>query len=64
MVVIVKRSSTAVAFVGLSFHKLHNEAIIIIIIFFDRITSCRVATNLENLENSGNMKNCENLREI
>ena len=27
-------------------------------IFFDR-----VATNLENLENSGNLKNCENLRE-
>ena len=23
----------------------------------------RVATNLENMENSGNLKNCENLRE-
>ena len=26
-------------------------------------TSYRVATNLENVENSGNLKNCENLRE-
>ena len=25
--------------------------------------SYRVATNLENVENSGNLKNCENLRE-
>ena len=27
------------------------------------VTSYRVATNLENVENSGNLKNCENLRE-
>ena len=27
------------------------------------ITSYRVATNLKNVENSGNLKNCENLME-
>ena len=27
------------------------------------LSDIRVATNLENLENSGNLKNCQNLRE-
>ena len=31
------------------------------IVVGDKIS--RVATNLENMENSGNLKNCQNLRE-
>ena len=47
---------------GLLFMKNCFPYCLLEIIVGDKIS--RVATNLENKENSGNLKNCQNLREI